>query len=177
MKYWKKVDWYNGGMEHATRHLLYARFWHKFLYDIKLVPFDEPFDVRVAHGMVLGENGEKMSKSKGNVINPNDVINEFGADTLRCYEMFMGDYEKEVNWSTNGLKGCKRFLDRVWNLQDKLNENKGYTKELEVMIHKTIKKVSNDIDTMKYNTAVSTLMTLLNEFDKKTTITKDDFRT
>ena len=172
--YWGKVDWYNGGMEHTARHLLYARFWNQFLYNIGLVPNKEPIEVRVSHGMILGPNGEKMSKSKGNVINPDDVVNEYGADVLRTYEMFIGDYEKDAAWSANGLKGCKRFLERIWNLQDKLNDNKGYTNE--TLVHQTIKKVSSDLDNMKYNTAVSALMILLNDYDKYETITKDDLR-
>lgn len=174
LDYWGKVDWYNGGMEHTARHLLYARFWNQFLYNIGLVPNKEPIEVRVSHGMILGPNGEKMSKSKGNVINPDDVVNEYGADVLRTYEMFIGDYEKDAAWSTNGLKGCKRFLERIWNLQDKLNDNKGYTNE--TLVHQTIKKVSSDLDNMKYNTAVSALMILLNDYDKYETITKDDLR-
>jgi leucyl-tRNA synthetase len=176
LKYWGKVDWYNGGMEHATRHLLYARFWHRFLYDIGLVPTKEPFQKRTAHGMVLGENNEKMSKSKGNVINPNDIVMEYGADALRTYEMFMGDYETETAWSNNGLKGCKRFLDRVWRIKDKVNNNEKYTKELEIIINQTIKKVSNDIENMKFNTAISSLMILLNEYEKLETISKADLR-
>lgn len=174
LNYWGKVDWYNGGMEHATRHLLYARFWNQFLYNIGLVPNKEPFEIRTAHGMILGDNGEKMSKSKGNVINPNDIVEDFGADALRTYEMFIGDYEKEASWSTNGLKGCKRFLDRVWKLGENLNSNSGYS--LETLTHQTIKKVTNDIETMKYNTAVSALMILLNNFEKLDGITKDDYR-
>ena len=174
LDYWGKVDWYNGGMEHTARHLLYARFWNQFLYNIDLVPNKEPIDVRVSHGMILGPNGEKMSKSKGNVINPDDIINEYGADVLRTYEMFIGDYEKDAAWSTNGLKGCKRFLERVWKLQDKLNTNSGYTNE--TLVHQTIKKVSYDLENMKYNTAVSAIMILLNDYDKYETITKDDLR-
>ena len=174
LDYWGKVDWYNGGMEHTARHLLYARFWNQFLYNIHLVPNKEPIEVRVSHGMILGPNGEKMSKSKGNVINPDDIINEYGADVLRTYEMFIGDYEKDAAWSTNGLKGCKRFLERVWKLQDKLNTNSGYTNE--TLVHQTIKKVSYDLENMKYNTAVSAIMILLNDYDKYETITKDDLR-
>ncbi len=177
LKYWGKVDWYNGGMEHATRHLLYARFWHRFLYNIGLVPFKEPFDVRVAHGMVLGENGEKMSKSKGNVVNPNTIVEEYGADTLRTYEMFMGDYEKEVSWSENGLKGSRRFIERVWKLQDIVTEEEEYSKELETLIHRTIKKVSDDFIHLKYNTVVSSLMILVNEFEKIGKISRKDYRT
>lgn len=172
LNYWGQVDWYNGGMEHATRHLLYARFWNQFLHNIGLVPNSEPFKIRAAHGMILGANGEKMSKSKGNVINPNDIVNELGADALRTYEMFIGDYEKEAAWSTNGLKGCKRFLDRVWRLQEHLNDKGGYT--LEGLVHKTIKKVTNDIENMKYNTAIAALMIMLNEYEKQDSITKQD---
>ena len=177
MKYWNMVDYYNGGMEHATRHLLYARFWHEFMHDIGLIPYAEPFKKRVAHGMILGENGEKMSKSRGNVVNPDDMVKNYGADALRCYEMFIGDYEKDATWNEFGLKGCKRFLDRVIKMGEKLNDQKGYTKSLENAIHRTIKKVSEDIDTMKYNTAVSSLMILLNEYEKQETITKEDYRT
>lgn len=177
LKYWGKVDWYNGGMEHATRHLLYARFWHRFLYNIGLVPFKEPFDVRVAHGMVLGENGEKMSKSKGNVVNPNAIVEEYGADTLRTYEMFMGDYEKEVAWSENGLKGSRRFIERVWKLQEMVTAEEEYSKELENLIHRTIKKVSDDFLHLKYNTVVSSLMILVNEFEKIGKISRKDYRT
>ncbi|MDD2378110.1 MAG: leucine--tRNA ligase [Bacilli bacterium] len=172
LKYWGKVDWYNGGMEHATRHLLYARFWNQFLHNIGLVPNSEPFEIRTAHGMILGVNGEKMSKSKGNVINPNDIVFEVGADALRTYEMFIGDYEKEAAWSINGLRGCKRFLDRVWRLQEKLNDKEGYTNER--LVHKTIKKVTNDIENMKYNTAISALMIMVNVYEKLDSITKDD---
>ncbi len=172
LKYWGKVDWYNGGMEHATRHLLYARFWNQFLHNIGLVPNSEPFEIRTAHGMILGVNGEKMSKSKGNVINPNDIVFEFGADALRTYEMFIGDYEKEAAWSINGLRGCKRFLDRVWRLQEKLNDKEGYTNER--LVHKTIKKVTNDIENMKYNTSISALMIMVNVYEKMDSITKDD---
>lgn len=177
MKYWGKVDLYDGGMEHATRHLLYARFWNIFLHEQGLVPNSEPFSKRISHGMILGPNGEKMSKSKGNVVNPNDMINEYGADALRTYEMFIGDYSKDAAWNENGLKGCKKFLDRVWKLQNKLNENDGYTRELETIINKTIKKVTEDIESLNYNTAVSALMILLNETDKIDTITKKDYRT
>lgn len=177
LKYWGKVDWYNGGMEHATRHLLYARFWHRFLYDIGLVPTKEPFNIRTAHGMVLGEDGQKMSKSKGNVINPDDIVESYGADALRTYELFMGDYEKEVAWSTNGLKGCKRFLDKVWRMQEKLNNNSGISKELEFHFNNAIKKIGNDIERLKYNNAVSELMILSNEIDKVDSISKDEYRT
>jgi len=174
LDYWGRVNWYNGGMEHATRHLLYARFWNQFLFNIGLVPNKEPFDIRTSHGMILGSNGEKMSKSKGNVINPNDIVEEFGADTLRTYEMFIGDYEKEAAWSTNGLKGCRKFLDRVWKLSERVLEGSGYTDE--TLVHRTIKKVSYDIEHMKYNTAVSALMIMLNEYEKFATITRDDVK-
>ena len=176
MKYWKKVDWYNGGMEHTARHLLYARFWVQFLYNIGLVPNKEMIWTRVSHGMVLGSNNEKMSKSKGNVINPDDIVNEFGADTLRLYEMFMGDYTQDAPWSTDSLKGCRRFIDKVIRLYDKVKEGEGYSKELETIIHKTIKKVENDLTTMAYNTAVSSLMILANNYDEKESITKDEYR-
>jgi leucyl-tRNA synthetase len=174
MKYWKKVNWYNGGMEHTARHLLYARFWVQFLYNIGLVPEKEMIWTRVSHGMILGSNGIKMSKSLGNVINPDDIVKEVGADALRTYEMFIGDYEKDAAWSTNGLKGCKKFLDRIWKLQDKLNEKDGYTKE--ILVNQTIKKVTNDLLNMKYNTAVSALMILLNEYEKEESITRSDLR-
>ncbi len=176
MKYWGQVDLYNGGMEHATRHLLYARFWNQFLYDRGIVPVREPFKKRVAHGMILGENNEKMSKSKGNVVNPDDMVKTYGADALRTYEMFIGDYTKDASWSENGLKGCKKFLDRIYRLETKLNNEEGYSKDLESDINKTIKKVTDDILTMNYNTAVSSLMILLNKYDKKDSITKKDYR-
>ena len=176
MKYWGKVDLYDGGMEHATRHLLYARFWNIFLHEQGLVPNSEPFLKRISHGMILGPNGEKMSKSKGNVVNPNDMIRDYGADALRVYEMFIGDYSKDAAWNENGLKGCKKFLNRIWNLQEKLNDKDDYTADLEHSIHKTIKKVTDDIDTLNYNTAVSALMILLNEMDKFNEITRKDYR-
>ena len=177
LKYWGKVDWYNGGMEHATRHLLYARFWNNFLYDEGLVPNAEPFLKRTSHGMILGSNGEKMSKSKGNVINPNDCISEFGADALRLYEMFIGDYEKEVNWNTSSLNGCKKFLDRVERLGNKVIEGLKYTKSIEILMNQTIKKVSEDLDNLKYNTAVSSLMILVNALEDCENITTKDYRT
>ena len=177
LKYWGKVDWYNGGMEHATRHLLYARFWNNFLYDLGLVPNAEPFNLRTSHGMILGSNGEKMSKSKGNVINPNECVEEYGADALRVYEMFIGDYEKEVSWNTNSLNGCKKFLDRVERLGKKLVDGQRYSKGLEILFNKTIKKISEDLDNLKYNTAVSSLMILLNELEKQESITRKDYRT
>ncbi len=175
MKYWNRVDWYNGGMEHTARHLLYARFWVQFLYNIGLVPKKEMIWTRVSHGMVLGSNNEKMSKSKGNVINPDDIVKEFGADTLRIYEMFMGDYTQDAPWSTDSLKGCKRFIDKVIRLKDKVGSGEGYSKKLEPIIHKTIKKVENDLSTMAYNTAVSSLMILANSFDDEKSITKDEY--
>ncbi len=164
MDYWHQVDWYNGGMEHTTLHLLYSRFWHKFLYDIGVVPTKEPYMKRTSHGMILGEGGEKMSKSRGNVINPNDIIDEFGADTLRLYIMFIGDFEKAVPWSSTAVKGCKRFLDRIWNLAEIPLEGDGYSKANEAEIHKAIKKVGEDIESMKFNTAIATLMSLVNTF-------------
>ena len=177
MKYWNMVDYYNGGMEHATRHLLYARFWHRFMYDNGLIPYSEPFKKRVAHGMILGENGEKMSKSKGNVINPDEMVDSYGADSLRCYELFIGDYEKDAAWSENGLKGCRKFLDRVYRMKDKVKTSDTYSSNLEILINQTIKKVTEDIDSMKYNTAVSSLMILLNKFEEQESITKKDYRT
>lgn len=177
LDYWGKVDLYDGGMEHATRHLLYARFWNIFLHEQGLVPNSEPFLKRISHGMILGSNGEKMSKSKGNVVNPTDMVKEYGADALRLYEMFIGDYSKDAAWNENGLKGCRKFLNRIWNLQSKVNNNSGYTPSLESIINKTIKKVTHDIETLDYNTAVSALMILLNEMDKETSITKSDYAT
>jgi len=176
MKYWNKVDWYNGGMEHTARHLLYARFWVQFLYNIGLVPNKEMIWTRVSHGMVLGSNNEKMSKSKGNVINPDDIVNEFGADTLRVYEMFMGDYQQDAPWSTDSLRGCKRFIDKVIRLKDKVVDKTGYSEKLESLIHKTIKKVEHDLQHMGYNTAVSALMILSNAYDDEKEITKDEYR-
>ena len=174
MKYWGKVNWYNGGMEHTARHLLYARFWVQMLYNFGLVPNKEMIDVRVSHGMILGANGEKMSKSKGNVINPDTVVNEVGADALRLYEMFIGDYQQAVSWSTDSLRGCKRFIDRIYKLGEKLIDKEGYTNE--TLIHQTIKKVTEDLNNLKFNTAVSSLMILTNDLDKNETITKDDYK-
>lgn len=176
MKYWKKVDWYNGGMEHTARHLLYARFWVQFLYNVGLVPSKEMLWTRVSHGMVLGADNQKMSKSKGNVINPDDIISDYGADVLRLYEMFMGDYTQDAPWSTDSLKGCKRFIDRIYKLKDKLNDNSGYTKELEFIQNKTIKGINYDIERMGYNTYISKLMILTNAYEERTTITKEDYR-
>ncbi len=175
MKYWNKVNWYNGGMEHTARHLLYARFWVQMLYNFGLVPNKEMIDVRVSHGMILGSNHEKMSKSKGNVINPDTVVNEVGADALRLYEMFIGDYQQDVSWSTDSLRGCKRFLDRIYKLGEKLSDKEGYTNE--TLIHQTIKKVTEDLSNLKFNTAVSSLMILTNDLDKNETITKNDYKT
>ena len=176
LNYWAPVDWYEGGMEHTTLHLLYSRFWHKFLYDIGVVPTKEPYAKRTSHGMILGTNGEKMSKSRGNVINPDDVINEYGADTLRIYEMFMGPFDQTVSWSEDGIRGCFKFLDRVWNLQDILVDGDTYSDKFEKMMHKSIKKVSEDIEEMKFNTSVSTFMTMINEFYKEKQINKAEFR-
>ena len=175
MKYWNRVDWYNGGMEHTARHLLYARFWVQFLYNIGLVPHKEMIWTRVSHGMVLGSNNEKMSKSKGNVINPDDIVKEFGADALRVYEMFMGDYEQDAPWSTDSLKGCKRFLDRIIRLKDRVVSGNNYSKELETIIHQSIKKVTYDLTHMAYNTAISTLMILLNKYEEQDHITEKDY--
>ena len=176
-KYWGPIDWYNGGMEHTTLHLLYSRFWNKFLYDIGVVPFSEPYKKRTSHGMILGENGEKMSKSRGNVVNPDDVVNEFGADTMRLYEMFIGDFEKAAPWNTASVKGCKRFLDRVWNLQEMLTDSMEYSKELEGVMHRTMKKVTEDIDALKLNTAIAAMMSLINEFYDKKSVTRGELKT
>ena len=175
LDYWENVDWYNGGMEHTTLHLLYSRFWHKFLYDIGIVNIKEPYKKRTSHGMILGENGEKMSKSRGNVVNPDDIVNEYGADTLRLYEMFIGDFEKSAPWSTSGIKGCRRFIDRYWNLQDLLVDGK-LRKELEASFHKTIKKVSDDIENLKFNTAIAALMSLINEIYEIGNITCEELK-
>ena len=179
LEYWSPVDWYNGGMEHTTLHLLYSRFWHKFLYDIGVVPTKEPYAKRTSHGMILGSNGEKMSKSKGNVVNPDDVVNEYGADTLRVYEMFMGPFDQTAPWSVDSIRGCSKFLDRVWNMQEILVDDgtNEYSKQFEKMMHQAIKKVSSDIEEMKFNTSVSTFMTMVNEFYKAKKINKAEFRT
>lgn len=177
LEYWLPIDWYNGGMEHTTLHLLYSRFWHKFLYDCGIVPVPEPYQKRTSHGMIMGENNEKMSKSRGNVVNPDEIIEEFGADTLRTYEMFIGDFEKSVPWSMNGVKGCRKFLDRVWRLQEIVVDGNEYSKDLEVTMHKTIKKVSGDFESLKFNTAVATLMSLINDFVAKGEVTKAEYRT
>ena len=171
------VDWYNGGMEHVTRHMIYSRFWHKFLYDLGEVPYAEPYAKRTAQGLILGPDGEKMSKSKGNVVDPNDVVDALGADVLRTYVLFMGDYEKAAPWSENSVKGCKRFIDRVWGLCDILTPGEVYSKELESAFHKTIKKVSEDIENLKYNTAIAALMTLLNQIYDKGSITEAELFT
>ena len=177
LKYWLPVDWYNGGMEHTTLHLLYSRFWHRFLYDQGVVPTKEPYQKRTSHGMILGENGEKMSKSRGNVVNPDDIVAEFGADTLRTYEMFIGAFDLSASWSQEGVKGCRRFLERVWKLQDSLVDGDSYSKELESKMHQTIKKVSSDYESLKYNTAIAAMMTLVNEFYKAGKVTRKEFET
>ncbi len=177
LNYWLPVDWYNGGMEHVTRHVIYSRFWHKFLYDIGAVPCDEPYSKRTAQGLILGPDGEKMSKSKGNVVDPNEVVDTYGADVLRTYVLFMGDYEKAAPWSENSVKGCKRLIERVWNLQEMLTESDEYSKELESSFHKTIKKVTEDIENLKFNTAIAALMTLTNQIYDKGSVTKKELRT
>ena len=177
LNYWMPVDWYNGGMEHTTLHLLCSRFWHRFLYDEKVVPCPEPYLKRTSHGMILGSNGEKMSKSRGNVVNPDDIVRDYGADTLRTYEMFIGAFELSAAWSEDGVKGCRRFLERVWKLQDILVDGDGYSKDLEVKMHQTIKKVSNDFESLKYNTAIAAMMALINEFYKKNAVTRGEFKT
>ncbi len=177
LEYWSPVDWYNGGMEHTTLHLLYSRFWHHFLYDIGVVPTAEPYAKRTSHGMILGENGEKMSKSRGNVVNPDDIVNQYGADTMRLYEMFIGDFEKAAPWSSSSIKGCKRFLDRVWGLNDILTDGDGYSDELESAFHKTIKKVTADIEELKMNTAIAALMSLLNDIYNKKSVTRGEMKT
>ncbi|MCD7921679.1 MAG: leucine--tRNA ligase [Clostridiales bacterium] len=177
LDYWMPVDWYNGGMEHTTLHLLYSRFWHKFLYDEGVVPCPEPYQKRTSHGMILGENGEKMSKSRGNVVNPDDIVRDYGADTLRTYEMFIGAFDLAASWSEDGVKGCRRFLERVWRLQDIVTEETGYSKDLETKMHQTIKKVSSDFENLKYNTAIAAMMALLNDFYAKGSVTMDELKT
>ena len=177
LKYWMPVDWYNGGMEHTTLHLLYSRFWHKFLYDQGVVPCPEPYQKRTSHGMILGENGEKMSKSRGNVVNPDDIVREYGADTLRTYEMFIGAFDLSASWSEDGVKGCRRFLERIWKLQDIMTDEEEYSSDLETKMHQTIKKVSSDYENLKYNTAIAAMMALLNDFTKKGSITKGEYKT
>ena len=176
LKYWMPVDWYNGGMEHVTRHMIYSRFWHKFLYDLDLVPTSEPYAKRTAQGLILGPDGEKMSKSRGNVVDPNDVVDVYGADVLRLYVLFMGDYEKAAPWSDSSVKGCKRFVDRIWALQDKVTDSDSYSDALRSKMHKTIKKVSEDIESMKFNTAIAAMMTLLNDIYDEGSITRKEFR-
>ena len=176
LEYWGPVDWYNGGMEHTTLHLLYSRFWHKFLYDIGVVSPPEPYAKRTSHGMILGENGEKMSKSRGNVVNPDDIIRDYGADTMRLYEMFIGDFEKTAPWSPKSIKGCKRFLDRVWSLQEKMTPEEGYSPELESAFHKLVKKVGEDIESLKFNTAIAAMMSVLNQMDEKGSVTRGELR-
>ena len=177
LEYWLPVDWYNGGMEHTTLHLLYSRFWHKFLYDQKVVPTSEPYQKRTSHGMILGENGEKMSKSRGNVVNPDDIVRDYGADTLLTYEMFIGAFDLSASWSDDGVKGCRRFLDRVWKLQAILAEGDGYSKDMETKMHQTIKKVGGDFENLKFNTAIAAMMALINEFYKKGSVTKGEYKT
>lgn len=175
LNYWSPVDWYNGGMEHTTLHLLYSRFWHKFLYDIGVVPTPEPYAKRTSHGMILGENGEKMSKSRGNVVNPDDIVQQYGADTMRLYEMFIGDFEKAAPWNDKGIKGCRRFVERYYNLQEKLIDGDEVRPELECSIHKTIKKVSEDIENIKFNTAIASLMALMNDINAVGSINKKEY--
>ena len=177
MDYWLPVDWYNGGMEHTTLHLLYSRFWHRFLYDQGVVSCKEPYKKRTSHGMILGENGEKMSKSRGNVVNPDDIVRDYGADTLRTYEMFIGAFDLSACWSEDGVKGCRRFLERVWKLQDLVTDEEGFSKDMETKMHQTIKKVSSDFENLKYNTAIAAMMALINEFYKKGSVTRDEFKT
>ncbi len=177
LDYWLPVDWYNGGMEHTTLHLLYSRFWHRFLYDQKVVPCPEPYQKRTSHGMILGSNGEKMSKSRGNVVNPDDIVRDYGADTLRTYEMFIGAFDLSAIWSEDGVKGCRRFLERVWKLQDLLTEGDGYSPELETKMHQTIKKVSSDFESLKYNTAIAAMMSLINDMYKRNAVTRGEYKT
>ena len=177
LKYWLPVDWYNGGMEHTTLHLLYSRFWHKFLYDQGIVPTKEPYQRRTSHGMILGENGEKMSKSRGNVVNPDDIVQAYGADTLRTYEMFIGAFDLSASWSEDGVKGCRRFLERVWKLQTIMTGEEGYSADMETKMHQTIKKVSQDFESLKYNTAIAAMMALINDFYKKNSVTKGEYKT
>ncbi|MBQ2273434.1 MAG: class I tRNA ligase family protein, partial [Clostridia bacterium] len=177
LKYWLPVDWYNGGMEHVTRHMIYSRFWHHFLYDLGVVPTEEPYAKRTAQGLILGPDGDKMSKSKGNVVDPNDVVNVYGADVLRLYVLFMGDYEKAAPWSENSVRGCKRFVDRVWNLAENVTPEEGYSAALESAFHKTIRKVTSDIEGMKFNTAIAALMALMNDISAKGSVTRGELKT
>ena len=176
LEYWSPIDWYNGGMEHTTLHLLYSRFWHKFLYDIGVVPTKEPYAKRTSHGMILGENGEKMSKSRGNVVNPDEIVDTYGADTMRLYEMFIGDFEKAAPWSPKSIKGCRRFLERIWNLFEQVQDGDAYSAQHEVLMHKTIKKVGEDIENLKANTAIAALMSMVNEFYDKG-VNKAEYKT
>jgi len=176
LKYWLPVDWYNGGMEHTTLHLLYSRFWHRFLYDIGLVPTPEPYKKRTSHGMILGANGEKMSKSRGNVVNPDDVVDELGADAFRLYEMFMGAFDQAIPWSTDGARGCRRFLDRVWRLMENVTDDDGISDDMAYEVHSTIKKVSEDYERMKFNTAIAAMMSLVNALSAKGSITRGEAR-
>ena len=176
LSYWSPVDWYNGGMEHTTLHLLYSRFWHKFLFDLGLVPTPEPYAKRTSHGMILGEDGQKMSKSRGNVVNPDEIVEEYGADTMRLYEMFVGDFEKAAPWSAAGIRGCRRFLERYWALQDILTPGESFTPALEGAFHKAIKKVSEDTETLKFNTAIATLMALINDIAEQGSINRAELR-
>ncbi|MBP5225310.1 MAG: class I tRNA ligase family protein, partial [Lachnospiraceae bacterium] len=177
LNYWMPVDWYNGGMQHTTLHLLYSSFWNRFLYDQGVVPVREPYAKRTSHGMILGENGEKMSKSRGNVVNPDEVIAEFGADTLRTYEMFIGAFELSASWSMEGVRGCRKFLERVWKLADLLVDGEEYSKELETRMHQTVKKVSGDYEALKFNTAIAAMMSIVNDFYKAGRVTKAEYRT
>jgi leucyl-tRNA synthetase len=177
LEYWAPVDWYNGGMEHTTLHLLYSRFWHKFLYDIGVVSTKEPYAKRTSHGMILGENGEKMSKSRGNVVNPDDIVNNYGADTFRTYEMFIGAFDVATPWSEQGVKGCHKFMERVWGLLDFLTDGDEYSKDLTVSMHTAIKKVTTDIDNVKFNTAISALMILVNDISKVGRINRAEYKT
>ncbi len=174
IKYWNQVDWYNGGMEHTTLHVLYSRFWHKFLFDLGLVPTSEPYKKRTSHGMILAEGGEKMSKSKGNVVNPDEIVMTVGADTLRIHEMFMGPFDQAIAWDTNTIAGSRRFLERIWKLQEKISKENNNEK-IEILVNKTIKKVTEDIEAMRFNTAISSMMILLNEFEKEQTISKKNY--
>ncbi|MBE5807429.1 MAG: leucine--tRNA ligase, partial [Clostridiales bacterium] len=177
LKYWLPIDWYNGGMEHTTLHLLYSRFWHRFLYDIGVVPTPEPYQKRTSHGMILGADGEKMSKSRGNVVNPDDIVDELGADAFRMYEMFMGAFDQAIPWSTDGARGCRRFLDRVWRLQEMLTDDEAISDDMAYDVHFTIKKVSEDFERMKYNTAIAQMMTLVNAFYAKGSVTRGELKT
>jgi leucyl-tRNA synthetase len=177
LDYWTPIDWYNGGMEHTTLHLLYSRFWHKFLFDLGVVPTSEPYLKRTSHGMILGADGQKMSKSRGNVVNPDEIVDAYGADTLRTYEMFIGAFDLSATWSEDGVKGCRRFLERVWKLQNLVTPEEGYSSDLEIKMHQTIQKVSSDYENLKFNTAIAAMMALINEFYKKGQVTKGEMCT